>query len=171
MQAPSTHNIVNLPITNGSGKSDIVQVDIQLVWVQVPRAVDSGSCANVAPENVFKLADGTIANLEPKLFGADGSPIANLGTLIAEGMSEEGMGLKIDFDIAKVTRPLLSVHKMASNSHRVIFHETGGYVQVKGTDTKVNRKQEGRLFMLDLWVKVPQEVANSSTSVRQVAKA
>ena len=79
--------------------------------------------------------------------------------------------MKIYFDIAKVTHPLLSVHKMTSNGHKVIFHDNGGYIQVKGTNTKVNLRQEGRLLMLDLWTKVPQEVANSTHFVRQVAKA
>ena len=78
--------------------------------------------------------------------------------------------MKIDFDIAKVTRPLLSVHKMTSNGHKVVFNDAGGYIQVKGSNTKVNLRQEGRLFMLDLWVKVPREIANSSPFVRQVAK-
>ena len=141
-----------------------------MVWVQVPCAVDSGACANVTPAGIFSL-EKSLIKLEPKFFGADGSPLENLGELVAKGTSEEGIEMKIDFDIAKVTRPLLSVHKMTSNGHRVIFHDTGGYIQVKGTNTKVNLRQEGRLFMLDLWVKVPQEVANSSPFVRQVAKA
>ena len=69
-----------------------------------------------------------MVKLEPKFFGADGSPLENLGELVAKGASEEGIEMKIDFDIAKVTRPLLSVHKMTSNGHKVIFHDTGGYI-------------------------------------------
>ena len=84
---------------------------------------------------------------------------------------QKGIEMKIDFDIAKVTRPLLSVHKMTSNGHKVIFPDTGWYIQVKGTDTRVNLRQEGRLLILDLWGKVPQEVAESLPFVRQVAKA
>ena len=141
------------------------------MWVQVPCAVDSGACANVAPENVFKLADATTVALEPKFFGADGSPIANLGTLIAEGVSEEGMGLKIDFDLAKVTRPLLSVFKMTAAGHRVQFHETGGTIQIKGSNQTIKLRAEGRLYMLDLWCQVPAKLAESSPFIRQVAKA
>ena len=103
----------------------------------------------------------SLFKFEPKFFGADGCPLENLGDFVAQGTSEEGIEMKIDFDIAKVTRPLLSVHKMTSNGHRVIFHDAGGYIQVKGTNTKVNLRQGGRLFMLDLYVNSPQEVANS----------
>ena len=63
--------------------------------------------------------------LDPKYFAADGSPIAHLGSLTAEGVSEEGMQLKIDFDLGKVTRPLLSVFKMTAAGHKVKFEEHG----------------------------------------------
>ena len=150
--------------------SQVLNLNQKMVWVQVPCAVDSGACANVTPYGIFSL-EQSLVKLDPKYFGADGSPIENLGALVALGTSEEGVEMKIDFDIAKVTRPLLSVHKMTSNGHRVIFNDNGGYIQVKGTNTRVNLRQEGRLFMLDLWVKVPQDIADSSPFVRQVAKA
>ena len=78
--------------------------------------------------------------------------------------------MKIDFDIASVTRPLLSVFKMTSNGHKVNFDENGGSIAIKGGG-KVNLRQEGRLFMLDLWVRVPAQIAKSSPFMRQVAKA
>ena len=141
-----------------------------MVWVHIPCAVDSGACANVTPAGIFSL-EKSLIKLEPKFFGADGSPLENLGELVANGTSEEGIEMKIDFDIAKVTRRLLSVHKMTSNGHKVIFHDSGGYIQVKGTNTRVHLRQEARLFMLDLLVNNPQDVANFLPVVRQVAKA
>ena len=147
-------------ITPTTADSSVLNLNQKIVWVQVRCAADSGACANVTPAGIFSL-EKPLVKLEPKFFGADGSPLKNLGKLVAKGTSEEGIEMKIDFDIAKVTRPLLSIHKMTSNGHKVILHDTGGYIQVKGANTKVNIRQEGRLFMLDLWVKVPQEVANS----------
>ena len=78
--------------------------------------------------------------------------------------------MKIDFDIANVTRPLLSVFKMTSNGHKVNFDENGGSILIKGSNKRVKLRQEGRLFMLDLWVQVPIELANKSPFIRQVAK-
>ena len=62
--------------------------------------------------------------------------LANLGTHIAEGASEEGMELKIDLDLAKVTRPLLWVFKMTAAGHQVQFHETGGSIQIQGQQSE-----------------------------------
>ena len=157
-------------ITPTTGDSSILNLNHKMVWLQVPRAVDSGACANVTQAGIFS-SEKSLVNLEPKFFGADGSPLENLGELVAKGASEEGIEMNIDFEIAKVTQPLLSVHKMTSNGHKVIFHDTGGYIQAKGTNTRVNLRQDGRLFVLDTWVRVPQEVANSLPFARQVAKA
>ena len=78
--------------------------------------------------------------------------------------------MKIDFDVANVTRPLLSVFKMTNNGHKVNFDENGGSILIQGSSKKVKLRQEGRLFMLDLWVQVPVELANKSPFIRQVAK-
>ena len=158
-------------LTSIQPAADVLNVEGEMVWVQVPCAVDSGACANVAPANVFKLENATLAHLEPKYFGADGSPIANLGSHAAEGVTDEGVELKIDFDLAKVTRPLLSVFKMTAAGHRVLFNEHGGSVQIKGSNRKIQLRQEGRLFMLDLWCKVPSNIAANSPFISQVAKA
>ena len=158
-------------ITDIGSDSDVLNINEYMVWVQVPCAVDSGACANVAPGGVFKMYSPTETKLAPKLYGADGSPIDNLGSLVAEGFSDDGHAMKIDFDIAKVTRPLLSVFKMTANGHKVEFTETGGTIQVKGSNKKIQLRQEGRLFMLDLWCLVPAQIAKESPFIRQVAKA
>ena len=81
------------------------------------------------------------------------------------------MGLKIDFDIAKVTRPLLSVFKMTAAGHRVQFHDNGGTIHIKGSNRKIKLRPEGRLYMLELWCQVAAKLAESSPFIRQVMKA
>ena len=161
---------INL-ITATQPEGEVLNVQQEMVWVQVPCAVDSGACANVAPEDIFEEMPKDAPKLDPKYFAADGSPIAHLGSLTAEGVSEEGMQLKIDFDLGKVTRPLLSVFKMTAAGHKVQFEEHGGTIQVKGSHKKIKLRQEGRLYMLDLWCRVPAKLAASSPFIRQVAKA
>ena len=158
-------------ITEISAGAEVLSVADEMVWVQIPCAVDSGACANVAPGNVFCITDACLPTLEPKYFGADGTPIVNLGSLVAEGVSEEGLEMKIDFDLGKVTRPLLSVFKMTAAGHRVQFDEKGGSIQIKGSNRRIQLRQEGRLYMLDLWCKVSSKLAASSPFIRQVAKA
>ena len=118
--------------------------------VQVPCAVDSGACANVAPANVFCLENAALANLEPEYFGADGSPIVNLGSHAAEGLADDGVELNRDFELAKITRPLPSMLKTTAAGRKVTFNEHGGSTIIKGTNRRMPLRQEGRLLMLDL---------------------
>ena len=139
--ATNDESQINL-LTMANEENAVLNVNQGKVWVQVPCAVDSGSCANVTPGGLFSL-ETSLAKLDPKFFGADGSPIANLGTLIAEGMSEEGINMKIDFDVANVTRPLLSVFKMTNNGQKVNFDGNGGSIFIKGSNKKVKTQARG----------------------------
>ena len=71
---------INL-ITDIGTNNDVLNGDQEMVWVQVPCAMGSGICANVAPGGIFKLETPTQERLLPTFFGADGSPIDNLGAL------------------------------------------------------------------------------------------
>ena len=95
-------------ITTNQKGGEVNNVQQDMVWVQVPCTVDSGACANVSPEDVFAEMSPDKHKLEPCFVAADLSPIAHLGSLVAEGVSEERTALKIDFDLGKVTIPLLS---------------------------------------------------------------
>ena len=75
------------------------------------------------------------------------------------------------FDIANITRPLLSVNQMVANGHNVVFGRESSYIQVAGSRQNIYLRPEGKLYMLDLWVKIPAEVARSSPFVRQVSPA
>ena len=72
------------------------------------------------------------------------------------------MELKIDLGLAKVTRPLLSVFKMAAAGHKGQFHEAGGSIQIKGSNRKHQLRSEGRLYMLDCRCQVPTKLAEAS---------
>ena len=53
------------------------------------------------------------------------------------------MELSVDFDIAKITRPLLSVFKMTNNGNRVLFSEDKNYMQLNSNNQKVHLRKEG----------------------------
>ena len=74
-------------------------------------------------------------------------------------MNEEGTALKIGFDFGKMPRPLLFVFKMTSARHKVRFEEHEGSIQIKGSSRKIKLRQEDRLYMLDIWCKVPAQFA------------
>ena len=49
--------------------------------------------------------------------------------------------MKIDFDVAKAARPLLSVFKMTNNGHKVSVDENGGPMIIRGSNEKVKLRQ------------------------------
>ena len=132
------------------GNSSVMNVEDKMVWVQIPCAVDSGACAHVAPPNVFGLLNIREAQHKGKYFGADGSPIDEYGQLTINAVLEEGSEMKTTFDIAKITRPLLSVNQISQNGHQVIFGKSESYIKLQGSNKRIPLRAEGRLYMLDM---------------------
>ena len=160
------HSSINLMTSIQDSSAEINNVGQKLVWVQVPCAVDSGACAHVTPANIFCML-GSIEGLKPKYYAADGSPIENMGSCVINAVLEDGTEFNTNFDVAKITRPLLSVHQMVQNGHRLEFGKDQSFLVLKG-GKKVSLRQEGKLYMLDVWCQVPEELARTSPFVRQV---
>ena len=72
-------------------------------------------------------------------------------------------------DVAKITGPLLSVNRIAQNGHQVIFGKNDAHIKLSN-GLRVPLGAEGRLYMLDMWIKLPQKLAESSPFVRQVSQ-
>ena len=146
-----------------------MNVDVGYTWVQIPCAVDSGSCAHVAPPGIFGAMVEPQKVTKGKYFAADGSPIDELGQLTINAVLEGGLELQTSFDIAKITRPLLSVSQMTMNGHQVVFGRDHSYVQLNGSRHRIPLRAEGKLYMLDMWAKVPSDIAKTSPFVQQVS--
>ena len=64
-----------------------------------------------------------------KYYGANHSPIANHGGQRVKGETNEQANLTLDFDVADVSRPLLSVTEIGSKKrHRVICDDPVSFV-------------------------------------------
>ena len=146
-------------------------VEKEYVWAQIPCAVDSGACAHVPPPDIFGKLKHPEATTKGKYFAADGSPIDEFGQLSINAVLEGGTELATTFDIVKITRPLLSVNQMVASGHHVVFRRDSSYIQVGGSEKRIHLRPEGKLYMLDMWVKLPLEVARNSPFVRQVSQA
>ena len=157
-------------LTPGDSLKSVMPVENGMVWAQVPCAVDSGACAHVSPPDIFGVSSKDNV-IKAKYFGADGSPIDEYGKLSVNAVLEGGMAMATAFDIVNITRPLLSVNQMVANGHNVVFGKESSYIQVAGSKHKIFLRPEGKLYMLDLWVKIPADVARSSPFVRQVSPA
>ena len=149
----------------------IMNVESGLVWMQVPCAVDSGACAHVAPPNLFAILGPKTNEDKPKFFGADGSEIKSYGELNVNGILGDNTKMNTLFNIAKITRPLLSVTQMTNNGHQVCFGKDESFIRIGGSNKRVSLRKDGQLWMLDMWVQVPEEIARTSPFARQVTQA
>ena len=66
-----------------------------------------------------------------------------MGALVAAVYSDDGHAMKIEFDIAEMTRPLLSVFKMTSDGHKVEFTDKRRHHPSEGV-TKEDPTATGR---------------------------
>ena len=132
-------------------------------WVQIATVLDSGAVRHVTPNGVFSLevAESQRSKEGHNYYGPSGDAIRNLGTQVIKGASDGGQSLNIGFDVAKITRPLVSVSEMVCKDYKVVLDNEGSYIQNKKTGKHINVRQEGSLYYLDLWVQVPEALSNS----------
>ena len=143
----------------------------ELVWAQIAVASDSGCVRHVTPKNIFGTdVKPTARSLAGhKYYGANNSPIDNHGCQCVKGGTHEGVHLTMDFDVADVSRPLLSITEIIQKKrHRVVYDFPTSYIEDKVTGREVNLMLASNLYVLDVWVQIPTALTKSPC-VRQVA--
>ena len=66
------------------------------------------------------------------------------------------------FDVAgKLSRQLASVFEITEQGNEVVFTKGGGFIRDGQSGAKIQLRQDGKLFFLDLWVEVPKSIAGS----------
>ena len=60
---------------------------------------------------------------------------------------------------------------MTNNGHQVAFGKMDSFIQLTNTKRRIKLRKDGQLWMLDMWVQVPEEIARASPFARQVAQA
>ena len=168
--APDNHDSLNLMLdSKESFTVRNINTPGRTAWCKISVAADSGACAHVAPANVFALAIDPTEKSKAghNYFGAGGDPLKNLGSQRVSARDASGQLLTLEFDIVdKVTKPLASVHSIAKKGNAVVFEDDGGYVLHKASGKKTPLRLEGKLYYLDLWVQVPEELAKASPFCR-----
>ena len=86
--------------------------------VKAATILDSGACKHVAPRSIFSLeVSPAVKSREGHShYGPNSDPIPNMGEQRIEAQSEMGLPMNIAFDIAKITRPLMSVSESSDSS-------------------------------------------------------
>ena len=91
-----------------------------------------------------------------------------MGRQLVKAYNDKGTALNVDFDVADITRPLLSIFEMVSKKNRVVYDEGDSHILHRLTGDKMPLRREGKLYVLDLWAKVPKKLS-AHPFVRQVA--
>ena len=152
--------------TNGDTLSPVMAMR----WVQIPVLLDSGAVKHVTPASIFSLTvNPTEKSKSGHIFyGANNSEIPNLGGQAVKAQTEDGTPITLDFDVAKISRPLASAAEIMEKNNRIVLDNDSSYIESKDTSAWLPLRKEGNLFVLDLWVQVPETLVNTPF-VRQAA--
>ena len=119
--------------------------------------VDSGASENVLPKDWFpdvptKPSKGSEEG--QYWISAKGGKIYNLGEKEIEFETEEGHKWKVKWQVADVTKPLLSGYRLTEKGNTVVLAKEQSWIQnAKQSKTKI--KREGKVFTMHAWSKVP----------------
>jgi len=127
-------------------------------WEVIELAVDSGATEIVLPEESLKsvaMHEGEASKRGVMYEVANGVQIPNLGEKKFVGISEEGVARGLKAQIAEVNKGLLSVAKVVKNGNRVVFEESGSYIEDCETGERMWLQEVGGMYMLKMWVRNP----------------
>lgn len=125
-------------------------------WEKIAAVVDSGAVDNVLPEEMI-----TFVPLEPSerskagkgFRGPAGEPIPARGQRITVVKTAEGQTRKTKWQVCPVKRALVSVDKLNEAGNTVHFTKNDPHIINIKTGEKTVLRREGKVFIIDLWVK------------------
>ena len=128
-------------------------------WEKVTLIVDSGASDTVMPQGVCQgaLLRHT-SRVGIKYEVADGGEARNLGERVCEVKTDEAsqQGMQMSFQVVdRLTKALLSVQKVCSQGHDVVFsNKKGNYILVGGDpSSKIPLRAAGGTYELDVWLR------------------
>ena len=84
---------------------------------------------------------------------ANGEVIPNMGEKEIRCLTDdEGVKKIICAQVADVSKPLLSVHRLVQAGHTVVFGPGGSYIQDGSTGKAMWLRESGGMYNLKLWV-------------------
>ena len=128
------------------------------MWEEIELAVDSGATESVAPPTLpetIPTVEGPASKRGVMYEVASGHQIPNEGEKRFQAVTEEGSDKKMVLQVCDVNQGLLSVIKMIKSGNRVVFDESGSYVESKTSGDRTWIRERGGMFIMKLWVKRP----------------
>ena len=130
------------------------------VWVRIESVMDSGASAPVAPPTMapnvpIRASEGSKRG--QKYTSASKHKLPNLGEQLLNAVTEAGEETNVLFQIADVSRPLVSVSAICEMGNRVIFGRSGGVVQNLRTGRETPFHRKNGIYVLGMWLKNAEE--------------
>ena len=124
-------------------------------WIKVRSVVDSGASAPVAPPSMapnVPVEPSPGSRRGQKYASASKHKIKNLGQQKLKACTENGSFTEVLFQIADVSRPLVSVSGICEMGNRVVFGKGGGVVQNLRTGRQTPFYRQNGIYVLDMWL-------------------
>ena len=125
-------------------------------WEEIDVAVDSGATETVAGEDMLTIIETRESSAYKRGMQyevANGERVANLGQKKFVCYGDEGQERGMTAQVCDVNKALLSVRKLVQAGNKVVFDSSGGYIQEEETRERMTMKEQGGMYMLQLWVK------------------
>ena len=124
-------------------------------WVRIEGVMDSGATVPVAPPTMCpnsKIRESEGSRRGMCYTSASKHKLPNLGEQHLAAQTEAGEDTSVLFQIADVSRPLISVSAICEMGNRVIFGRGGGVVQNLATGAETPFYRKNGIYHLNLWV-------------------
>ena len=117
--------------------------------------MDSGASAPVAPPSMLPnvaVVPSEGSRRGQRFTSASKHKLKNLGEQKIQACSEEGQDLEVLFQIAGVSKPLVSVSSICERGNRVIFGRSGGVVKSIKTGHEIPFHRKNGIYVLSMWM-------------------
>ena len=124
-------------------------------WVKVSSVVDSGASTAVAPPSMapnVPIVPSEGSKRGQKWTSASKHKLKNLGQQSIHACTESGSMTDVLFQVAEVSKPLISVSALCERGNRVIFGRAGGVVQNIRTGRQTPFYRQNGIYVLSLWM-------------------
>ena len=125
-------------------------------WVKIRAVVDSGAGASVGPKSLARtdlIKESRGSKVGQCFTSASGETMRNEGEVVLKCYTESGQALAATFQIADITRPLLSVSNICEKDNLVYFGKRGGMILNLTSGQKTSFGRESGIYVLDLYVR------------------
>ena len=120
--------------------------------------MDSGAAESVCPLGMIghiEVVDSPGSRAGQHYLAANGGRISNRGQQMLPCMLGNGDATEAVFQVADVSRPLMSVSKVCEAGNRVIFGQSGGAISNISSGKTIVFEMKDGVYIFPLWIPCP----------------